>query len=322
MRPIPFHLIGFSSEDDAKSAVNLVDKAIFETSQQLGLNIESLDGVTIAYDYRAALAGLDRGFQSNNPLTPTGDSIADGVAMAPMVRRDGRVMSHVVLNASILPTIEQPISGLDGRYLIAHELAHVHEHHCRDQVLPNTLLEPFDDPDDHSVLWQIAEACWCEYAACYLSAAIAPSHAAIFETTVVDVLTDCRPRIIAIKQRWILDRDFGAALTAMASEAGAVLKYVCYLLGHAAGLDKPPDEIAPRAWEVMRGHDWLYPWVEKTDTVLRDLLERFEEWTGMNAFAPLKEVARGLLADCGVSLTQRDGKPYVVVSAAKVWITP
>ncbi len=56
MGPIPFHLIGFSSEDAAKSAVSLVDKVIFDTSQQLGLNIESLDGVTIAYDYRAALA--------------------------------------------------------------------------------------------------------------------------------------------------------------------------------------------------------------------------------------------------------------------------
>ena len=243
MGPIPFHLIGFSSEDAAKSAVSLVDKVIFDTSQQLGLNIESLDGVTIAYDYRAALAGLDRGFQPNNPLAPTSDAVADGIAMAPMVRRDGRIMSHIVLNASILPTIEQPISGIDGRYLIAHELGHVHEHCCRDRVLPNTLLQPLDDPRDHPILWQIAEACWCEYAACYLSAAIAPAHAAIYETTIIDVLMGCRSRMIAIKQRWIVDRDFGVVLEAMAAEAGAVLKYLSYLLGHAAGLEKSTAEI-------------------------------------------------------------------------------
>jgi hypothetical protein len=105
MGSIPFHLIGFSSEDAAKSAVSLVDKVIFDVSQQLGLNIGSLDGVTIAYDYRAALAGLDRGFQSNNPLTPSSDAVADGIAMAPLVRRDSLIMSHIVLNASMLPTI-------------------------------------------------------------------------------------------------------------------------------------------------------------------------------------------------------------------------
>ena len=71
----------------------------------------------------------------------------------------------------------------------------------------------------------------------------------------------------------------------------------------------------------MREHDWLYHWVERTDAALREMLDGFEQWTSMNAFDPLKDVARGLLADCGVTLTQRDGRPYVVVSPAKVWIT-
>jgi hypothetical protein len=52
------------------------------------------------------------------------------------------------------------------------------------------------------------------------------------------------------------------------------------------------------------------------------MLNGFEQGTSMNAIDPLREVARGLLADCGITLTQRDGGFHVIVSPAKVWITP
>jgi hypothetical protein len=128
------------------AAIDLVAGIIAETSQQLGLELRGLDGVTVAHDYRAALVGLDRSFESKIVLTATKDDVADGVAMAPLVCRDGKVMSHVVLNAALLPTLDQPVLGVNGKYSVAHELSHVHEHYCRDQLLPDTLLKPFDAP--------------------------------------------------------------------------------------------------------------------------------------------------------------------------------
>jgi hypothetical protein len=94
----------------------------------------------------------------------------------------------------------------------------------------------------------MVEPVWCEFAACYLSAPISPEHASLYETTVIDVLKIVRERIIVATQEWPQNKDFAGLLLALANEAGSVRKYFAYLLGHAAGLDKTPEEIAPRAW--------------------------------------------------------------------------
>jgi hypothetical protein len=317
---IPFHLIGFSSNEEAAAAMDLISSVIAETSAQLGLDLRGLDGVTVAHDYGAALADLDRGVETGSALSATKDGLAEGVAMTPVVYRDGKVMSHLVMSAALLPTIGQSLLGVSGKYIVAHELAHVHEHFCRDQILPKTLLEPFSNSRDPVILFQMAEACWCEYVACLLSAPIWPQQAKLYEMTIVDMLQVVRARIIAAKLKWIQDQNFGAVLSEIATEAGTLLKYLSYLLGHAAGLDKTPAAIAPQAWTLLRTHTWLYPWVDKLEGVLRDMFANFENWTDMGAFDPLTDVARGLLVDCGITISLQPNKSmHVRVSPAKVW---
>jgi hypothetical protein len=110
-REIRYTLIGFDSEDSARSASARVSQAIDELTRQMSHSLAGLDGVIISIDYDAGLQQLDRGYQTTGLLTPTNDEIASGIAMTPYVLRNGRVMSHMVLSAAVVP-VPEPVRVL------------------------------------------------------------------------------------------------------------------------------------------------------------------------------------------------------------------
>lgn len=317
-REIRYTLIGFDSEDSAISASARVAQVIDELIQQMSLSLAGLDGVTISVDYDAGLQQLDRGYQTTGLLTRTNDEIASGIAMTPYVLRNGRVMSHMVLSAAVVPLIDTPAAGVSGKYIIAHELAHVHEHYFRDRQLPNTLLNVKITEPDEAVLFESAYACWGEYVACYFSAPVHADQAQLFEMTAVSLLKDAKTKIIEAKRQWLVDRDFAKVWQQMSITALPLLKYFSYLLGHAAGLDKSLEELAPEAWQLLQSNPWFVPWLEKLADTLETMLNTFEHWESLEVFDPLKQLARGLLGDCGVRISDAKGSLYVYVTAGKL----
>ena len=100
---ITFHMCGYPDEPAAMVANQRVRDVMGELASELGLSLAGIDGVTIAYDYDSALAELDRGFGASRPSSRTSDEFAIGVAMCPLVKRDGKVLSHIVLSAARFP---------------------------------------------------------------------------------------------------------------------------------------------------------------------------------------------------------------------------
>jgi hypothetical protein len=317
-KELRFTLIGFESEESAKAASTRVAQVIDELVPYLGLSLAGLDGVTISVDYDAGLRQLDRGYDATESLTRTNDEVASGIAMTPYVLRDGHVMSHMILSAAIVPLIDKPVAGVSAKYIVAHELSHAHEHYFRDRQLPHTLLNMKITKSDEAILFEAADLCWGEYAACYFSAPVHPDQAKLFEMTVLSSLKDARQKIVDAKRQWLTDRDFAAAWQKISAIALALLKYFSYLLGHAAGLNKSVEELAPEAWKILQSNPWVSPWIEKLDRTLGTMLETFEEWQCLDAFEPLKQVARGLLTDCGISISDSNGSLYVYLAAGKL----
>jgi hypothetical protein len=312
--PIPYHLLGFATEDDAKAAGLRVSQVIDEVAQELGIKVAGLDGVTIASDYDVALANLDLGYETQRPLTRTNDEAAGGVAMTPFVKRDGKVLSHIVLNAGVVALIDMPANGVSGKYIVAHELAHVHEHYIRDKVLPNTFLRQLIPEPDEAFLFDVADACWSEYAACTFSAAIHPAQASLYEITFVAVLRLAKDKITQAKKQWMIDGDFAKVWQRVAPLTGDLLKYASYLLGHAAGLNKPLQEIAPEAWQLLQSEGWLLPRISELEDCLANMMETFADWRSLDAFEPLKKVVRDQLADCGITMKGDKGRLRIFVS--------
>ncbi len=94
---VDFH---FKDVADEPTCQRIMDTALFYVNFFSRLYpLHDLDGITYARDYANTLATLDRGFETETTLTATSDSVALGVAMAPAVKRDGKLKTHVVISA-------------------------------------------------------------------------------------------------------------------------------------------------------------------------------------------------------------------------------
>lgn len=118
---------GFTDPELARE----LGKAVLEAIHLFGsfMDLETLDGVTLAADYDAALRAVDRGMDGLRPLSRSNSEEMQGVAMSPAVMRDGAVKTHLVFNAAyLLPLIHaESISEEKATAvgIVAHECAHV-----------------------------------------------------------------------------------------------------------------------------------------------------------------------------------------------------
>lgn len=48
------------------------------------------------------------------------------------------------------------------------------------------------------------------------------------------------------------------------------------------------------------------------------MLKTFEEWKSLEVFEPLKHLARGLLADWGIRISDANGSLYVSIGPGKI----
>lgn len=316
---IAFTMQGFPDEPAAMAASQRVGEVIQEIASELTLSLAGLDGVTIARDYDIALAEPDRGFQASRTLTRTADELAAGVAMAPLVKRHGKVRTHIVFSAALVALIDEPAGNMSGKYFIAHELAHAHEHYFRDAQLPGTLLQQPIFGADEIFLYDTADACWSEYAACYFTAPAFPEHGQLLEKCFLSALRTAKESILEAKREWIHDKDFGKVWDRVAGVVVRLLKYASYMIGHAVGLAKPFEEVTNEAWLLMQENDWLFPRFEELYAVLAEMMNSFEHWKGLEAFDPLKRVVRGVLEDCGITMQKTsNGSLYIWVSDGKL----
>jgi hypothetical protein len=132
-------LRGFESEEAAISFGNALRATVQVLSSYIDL--ERLDGITVAYDYPVALAELDRGIKTTGTLKATDEVFATGVAMTPAVIREGHLKAHIVLNADVVRALEST-EDIDFNilYILAHECGHVQDLKTRDNAFPDTLL--------------------------------------------------------------------------------------------------------------------------------------------------------------------------------------
>ena len=114
-------LKGFQEESRAKSFGNTIAAMVRCISEWI--NLERLDGITVAFDYDAALAELDRGFPASRRLIRTNNDRLVGVAMAPAVLRWQTVKGHLVFYAPMVLPLETPGTEefRQALYLVAHE---------------------------------------------------------------------------------------------------------------------------------------------------------------------------------------------------------
>ena len=253
-------------------------------------DLERLAGVTVGYDFDAALKSVDLGFESTiaTEYTNNGDVIC--VAKAMNVLRDGRPMVHVVYNANLVEQITDPEHAFHDTaiHIVAHELGHVAELKWRDDAMPGLMLKYRSPTYVDALLLQTATTCWEEYAACRLAARF--GYAEELLTTYAATCNQAAQREIK------LYRTHGD-IERMLIEAGRPLampfKLAGYFLGHLDGLEheaKPLDLCPDLAGSVYE------PLLIEMRTALRKLWDTRETWSSIAIFDDLVKAAHSCFA--------------------------
>jgi Protein of unknown function (DUF4238) len=113
--------------------------------------VSRIDSITFASDYEHALSNLDRGFDTSTPLAPTSIEYGIGVAMAPMVLRDGKIRCSIIMRSWLgdaLLRVEDAASHRFAVYTLASMVARAAYMDMVDTALPGLLLRPAEDTWD------------------------------------------------------------------------------------------------------------------------------------------------------------------------------
>lgn len=277
------------------------------------IDLERLDGVTLAYDYNEALAQLDRGYKTDFVLKSSSD-FAQGVAMTPSVLRDGVVKAHMVVNAAYVEPLERADTDDYGiaLYLLAHEAAHVQDLKHRDEAFPNVILRPASGDALAGWLWALREGVWEEYAACRAAAFFNPGYVALFEQPFVRALSKADETIADMKLKFEVNDDHERAWRDLTMFCARLGELAAYLIGHMHGANQTLDD-APTARDALKEH-WFAPTYARLETALDELWSKRPDWQGLSEFDALSDIVRDLVEAHGIMATPMDD--------GRIWIDP
>jgi hypothetical protein len=303
---------GISNPAAEERLVTYVRTVVDIFSQMIDLS--DLDGITIAADYPAALANLDRGYPTNHVLTATTEG-ASGVAMSPLVKRNGTLKTHIVLDAAFMVALLDPAAPHHtiARMTLAHECVHVYEHSTFDKAFPGFLLQKTYTEVREWLVLETARACWAEYLACRFSAWARPEHLAFYEEVFCTALKDCDTKVEAAFADYGLDHDGMKLAVAVGKAYSFLLKYGAYLVGHLAGTEQELTA-APAAAAALAGHAFA-PYVAKLDSALAAIAAKLKTWGSIEEMWPPGEILVEILAGHGIHFKEgADGQSSIVIS--------
>lgn len=301
---------GFRDEAEALKLANTVGVIIQEISRSI--DISSLDGVTLAYDYEHALLELDRGYETTHKLTPSsGDAI--GIAMTPTVIRDGVIKSHIVLHAGMAENFGCP--GQEefriALHALAHECAHVEVTNRFDRAFPQTLLQSQHETFVDRLKWDIIRACWDEYAVCRICAGIGADRIEDYESIFLKQLSSARSRGHEVIRSYRHHGDIDTMLVEVFGVYGNLMKFASYHVGNLRGLGRPVEDMQA-TMSSLNGH-WFEPHFYRLIEVCDQLFEQYGTWSDKQPFEAIGALAQAILAEAGVFITPMDKGHYINV---------
>lgn len=302
---------GFA-EAEAETATRLAT-VVGGIIQALGRYIElhTLDGVTLAFDYDQALLELDRGYISSRQLQATKSHVY-GVAMTPTVIRDGELKSHILVCAPILMPLldEANEEGISAAvHLLAHECCHVEVTKKFDQCFPNMLLKRRLSLLD-TLRWDTIFAVWDEYAVTWIAADFGADQTDGYNHTLLADLHTLDDRNNELIRAYRIHGDVEQILAEIYSNCRNLLRFCGYCIGNLRGKGiewRECDDLA----SVLVGH-WFEPYLQSLIDACSGLANSYGEWTDIDDFLSISTVLDNLVSRAGLNvIAQPDGGAYV-----------
>jgi hypothetical protein len=297
---LQFSARAFADENYAKEVIYKIHSILSAISEFIDLT--NLDGVTVAFDYDAALAELDRGYETSYKLTATKD-VAVGVAMAPSVIRDGKIKTHLVLNANYaLSILEQPGQQTEyfnqSLHLLSHECAHVEVTAAFDKCFPAYLLQKVHSNILDNMRWQIILATWDEYAACRITGSTGYDPTDGNLDVFIQVLGNTRYQCFEMIKAYRKHGDIEKVVTEVYGKLGNLLKFASYFLGADATHETPNTH--RKTLIEAREFDWFSPFYDSVIATHKKLWNKFGKWENQADFEALGDILSEMVKSVGI----------------------
>ncbi len=302
-------------EPEVQDALAIVIEEILYVVTFSGIELQALDGVTVASDCRAAACALQDLPQGQVPLEMNPQPEVMEMARTAAVRREGDLRFHIVLRRGLALSTLSPEPAMQRLALgcIAHEAAHVeHESHLY-RTFPDSYRKPLECGNRSRQTFLKAMDVWSEYAACRSSAAFRPEAVEEFEgilcRAIEDSFTEAKEQIKAHRE----GGGAGDVFRELQQIFGDVFICAGYLLGHAHGVERNLKDRTARLDEVFQKNPEVQDVITRLERILHELWLQEFVWESIEVFAPIYDLICEMMAQCGLVFARHDEEWRIVM---------
>lgn len=283
------------------------------------LDFRRMHRIIVTTDLGSELASLSASTASKNPLTHTNEEYGTAVAQVLVLPRGENEPEIVpVFSASIVAAlIEKDQKREIAEWMfhaLHHEFCHVHDDNRKLDAMPHIMLRHRCEGKDRFIQ-PLAEACWSEYFANYLSSATAPPMSVDSMTnSLLDAIKRTKPLVDGEILKYRTGRNLDHLMEIFGRHGEFLAKAAAYTLGYMDGLGKTLAELSPEAAECLKDSYFEPTWKLMHPALQKMRQASHDEWKTLSIYGELGVALEKYYSDMGLILSNAEnGQAYVDV---------
>ena len=275
--------------------------------------------IILPADFSGELTALSHETESGSPITHTNEEYAIAVAKVLLLPCDSDYEMVLVINANfaayLAPKNKEGYKTqefLTALHLLHHELCHVHDNNKQIDAFNGIMLRHIYKGKDLHIR-PLAELCWAEYIANFLSSTTAKEHwIEIMTESLSDAIKRTKQKIDSKILEYRTHSDLDKLLGEFHRHGGYLLRVAAHTLGYMDGLNEPLEKLSERAVESLSGSYFESTW-ESIQVSLRQMRLSYPDgWAGIDIFDILADAIENYFGEMGFYLSStEDGRTYV-----------
>ncbi len=283
------------------------------------LDFRRMHRIIVTADFSQTLAQLSESSASGNSIDHTNEEYAVAVAKVILLPRDDGIEIVPVFNAQFVSKLvlneESEKSSSNFQYvlhLMHHEFCHVHDDNKKIDALKGVMLKHTHEGKD-SLLFPLAEVCWAEYIANYMSSSTATdNNIEDIASSFKDAIERTKGEIDAEIELYRRHANLDHLMNIFQRHGGFLIKCASYTLGYIDGLNVSIGELSHEAHDVLKGSYFERTWMRLSEA-LSKMREKYpNEWSGLDAYDALVDVMDSYYQEMGFYLSTTEGEGVYV----------
>lgn len=198
---------------------------------------------------------------------------------------------------------------LNALHILHHELCHVHDYNKRIDISKKNFLKSYEN-GKNMILYPLAQRCWAEYLANYLSSSSAKKSEMPQKTikSFITLLSDVKNEIDNQIKYFAKDNNIQSFLYFSKANVENLAKSAAYVLGYMHGMNKSIDNFNPKLKEELENSYFYAIWNYLND-IFFNLRKIYPyKWEDEDVYENLIYGLDNLYSRVGIKLSENENK--------------